>query len=53
MATAKEATDIIWVKAQAIRQLADAGYDRASVVDAITSDDLSKLKPVLRPYSSR
>lgn len=46
--TAQEAANTIWLTAQAIRQLSDAGYDRASIVEAVTSHDLSKLKPTSR-----
>lgn len=45
--TPKEAAETIWAKAQAIRQLSDAGYDRTSVVEAVNTNDLSKLKPNL------
>lgn len=33
----------ILTKANTIRQLSDAGYDRASVVEAVQAGDLSKL----------
>ena len=36
--------NVLLTNAQAIRQLVDAGYTRDSVRDAVTSDDLSKLK---------
>lgn len=42
---AKEAAEAIWVQAQAIRQLADAGYDRNSVVEAVAAGNLKVLKP--------
>lgn len=48
MAGEQESANTIWLKAQAIRQLSDAGYDRTSVVDAVATSDLTKLKPVSR-----
>ena len=36
--------NIVLTKAQAIRQLADAGYDKDSVVAAVASGDLATLK---------
>jgi hypothetical protein len=42
--TAQEAANTIWLKAQAIRQLSDAGYDRSAIVEAVASGDLTKLK---------
>jgi hypothetical protein len=47
MAT-QESANIVWVQAQAIRQLSDAGYERSSVVEAVSSSDLTKLKPQAR-----
>lgn len=41
---AKDAADILHVRAQAIRTLTDGGYDGASAVEAITSGDLKLLK---------
>ncbi len=41
--TAQEQANTLWMKAQAIRQLSAAGYDRASVVQAVDSGDLTKL----------
>jgi hypothetical protein len=43
--TAQETANTIWLKAQAIRQLADAGYDRVMVVEAVAAGDLRLLKP--------
>ena len=40
----KDAADIQNVKAQAIRQLVDAGYDPLSVIDAVENDDFGRLQ---------
>jgi len=45
MAEAMDSAQVTLVKAQAIRQLADAGYEKASVVEAVDTGDLKKLKP--------
>lgn len=42
--TAQAEANALWLKAQAIRQLADAGYERTSIVEAVSAGDLSKLK---------
>lgn len=39
----KDAAEIQQVKAVSIRQLVDAGYDPPSVVDAVNSEDMSRL----------
>lgn len=40
----KDAADIASVNSQAIRQLVDGGFEPATVIDAITSGDLTRLK---------
>ncbi len=40
----KDSAEIQNIKAQAVRQLTDAGYDPLSVIDAIENDDFSRLK---------
>ena len=40
----KDAADVLAVQATAIRTLVDGGYDADSVVDAVTSGDLSRLE---------
>lgn len=42
--TEQEKANTLLLKAQAIRQLRDAGYDPASVVAAVAAGDLSTLK---------
>jgi phage portal protein BeeE len=41
----KDAAEVLALHAQAIRSLGDGGYDQESVIDAVVSGDLKRLKP--------